>query len=54
MTTVTVPETGERFDLDRPGALAAWNRALNRRVEITLLPAPGSAAVGASASQGAN
>ena len=30
------------------------NRALNRRVEITLLPAPGSAAVGASATQGAN
>jgi SAM-dependent methyltransferase len=28
---VTIPGTGERFDLDRPGAVAAWNRALNRR-----------------------
>ena len=27
---VTIPATGERFDLDRPGSLAAWNRALNR------------------------
>jgi len=29
---VTVPGSGESFDLDRPGAVAAWNRALNRRV----------------------
>jgi SAM-dependent methyltransferase len=28
---VTIPGSGERFDLDRPGAVAAWNRALNRR-----------------------
>jgi len=28
---VTVPGTEECFDLDRPGAVAAWNRALNRR-----------------------
>jgi SAM-dependent methyltransferase len=28
---VTIPATGESFDLDRPGAVASWNRALNRR-----------------------
>ena len=28
---VTIPGSGETFDLDRPGAVAAWNRALNRR-----------------------
>jgi len=28
---VTVPGSAESFDLDRPGAVAAWNRALNRR-----------------------
>jgi SAM-dependent methyltransferase len=28
---VTIPGTGESFDLDRPGGVAAWNRALNRR-----------------------
>jgi SAM-dependent methyltransferase len=28
---VTIPGTGERFDLDRPGGAARWNRALNRR-----------------------
>ncbi|MHC4939167.1 MAG: class I SAM-dependent methyltransferase [Planctomycetota bacterium] len=28
---VVVPGTEECFDLDRPGAVAAWNRALNRR-----------------------
>ena len=28
---VTIPGSGEAFDLDRPGAVAAWNRALNRR-----------------------
>lgn len=28
---VSVPGSGESFDLDRPGAVAAWNRALNRR-----------------------
>jgi SAM-dependent methyltransferase len=28
---VTIPATGESFDLDRPGGVAAWNRALNRR-----------------------
>jgi len=29
--SVTIPGTGERFDLEQPGAVAAWNRALNRR-----------------------
>jgi SAM-dependent methyltransferase len=28
---VTVPGTEECFDLDRPGSVAKWNRALNRR-----------------------
>jgi len=28
---VTIPGSGECFDLDRPGAVTAWNRALNRR-----------------------
>lgn len=28
---MTIPATGESFDLDRPGGVAAWNRALNRR-----------------------
>jgi len=28
---VRIPGTEECFDLDRPGAVAAWNRALNRR-----------------------
>lgn len=31
MRVVQVPASGECFDLDRPGAVAAWNRALNRR-----------------------
>ena len=31
MRVVTIPGSDERFDLDRPGAVAAWNRALNRR-----------------------
>ncbi len=31
MKSVTIPATGERFDLDQPGAVAAWNRALNQR-----------------------
>jgi SAM-dependent methyltransferase len=31
MRVVSVPGSGETFDLDRPGAVAAWNRALNRR-----------------------
>jgi SAM-dependent methyltransferase len=31
VTLVFVPGSGESFDLDRPGAVAAWNRALNRR-----------------------
>lgn len=31
MRVVTIPATGESFDLDRPGGVAAWNRALNRR-----------------------
>ena len=31
MRVVTIPGSGETFDLDRPGAVAAWNRALNRR-----------------------
>ena len=45
MTTVTVPETGERFDLERPGALAAWNRALNRRYGMENLSGHPSAIV---------
>lgn len=28
---MTIPATGESFDLDRPGGVVAWNRALNRR-----------------------
>jgi SAM-dependent methyltransferase len=28
---VQVPGSGERFDLDAPGGVAGWNRALNRR-----------------------
>jgi len=28
---VTIPDSGECFDLDRPGGVAEWNRALNRR-----------------------
>ncbi|MHC4973107.1 MAG: class I SAM-dependent methyltransferase [Planctomycetota bacterium] len=31
MRVVSIPGSGESFDLDRPGAVAAWNRALNRR-----------------------
>lgn len=31
MRFVSLPESGERFDLGRPGGVAAWNRALNRR-----------------------
>ena len=31
MRRVSIPGTGECFDLDRPGQVAAWNRALNRR-----------------------
>jgi SAM-dependent methyltransferase len=31
LRVVTIPATGESFDLDRPGAVAKWNRALNRR-----------------------
>ena len=31
MRVVTVPGSGECFDLDRPGAVAKWNRALNQR-----------------------
>jgi SAM-dependent methyltransferase len=36
---VTIPGSGERFDLDRPGAVAAWNRALNRRFGMAHLRA---------------
>ena len=36
---VTIPATGERFDLDRPGEVAAWNRALNRRYAMRNLRA---------------
>jgi len=42
---VFVPETRECFDLDRPGAVAAWNRALNRRYGMGHLRAHPSAAV---------
>ncbi len=31
MPVVTIPGSGESFDLERPGGVAAWNRALNRR-----------------------
>ena len=37
--TVTVPATGERFDLGRPGAIAAWNRSLNRHYGMENLSA---------------
>jgi len=39
VTVVTIPGTGETFDLDRPGAVAAWNRALNRRYAMENLRA---------------
>jgi SAM-dependent methyltransferase len=39
---VTIPATGESFDLDRPGAVAAWNRALNRRYGMENLRGHGS------------
>ena len=34
MRLVSIPGTRECFDLDRPGAVAAWNRALNRRFSM--------------------
>jgi SAM-dependent methyltransferase len=42
---VTIPGTGESFDLDRPGGVAAWNRALNRRYGMENLRGHGSPAV---------
>jgi len=36
---VIIPGTEECFDLDRPGAVAAWNRALNRRFAMVNLQA---------------
>jgi SAM-dependent methyltransferase len=36
---VTIPGTGESFDLERPGQVAAWNRALNRRYAMENLRA---------------
>ena len=43
VTRVTVPGSGECFDLARPGAVAAWNRALNRRYGMENLRAHPSA-----------
>jgi len=42
---VSIPGTEECFDLDRPGAVAAWNRALNRRYAMENLSAHGSRVV---------
>jgi len=42
---VTIPGTEERFDLDRPGGAAAWNRALNRRYGMENLRTHGSGLV---------
>jgi len=42
---VTVPGSGESFDLDRPGAVAKWNRALNRRYAMRNLTGHASALV---------
>ena len=42
MKLVSIPGTEECFDLDRPGAVAAWNRALNRRYAMENLTAHGS------------
>jgi len=39
---VSIPGTEECFDLDRPGAVAAWNRALNRRYAMENLEQHGS------------
>ena len=39
MRVVTIPVSGECFDLDRPGAVAAWNRALNERYAMENLKA---------------
>lgn len=45
MAVVTVPGSGESFDLERPGAVAAWNRALNRRFAMHNLSGHRSALV---------
>ena len=42
MRVVSIPGTEECFDLDRPGAVAAWNRALNRRYAMENLERHGS------------
>lgn len=42
MRVVSIPGTEECFDLDRPGAVAAWNRALNRRYAMENLEQHGS------------
>jgi SAM-dependent methyltransferase len=42
---VSIPGSDERFDLDRPGAAAAWNRALNRRYAMENLRGHPSAIV---------
>jgi len=39
---VSIPGTEECYDLDRPGAVAAWNRALNRRYAMENLGQHGS------------
>lgn len=45
MRVVTIPATGESFDLDRPGAVAKWNRALNRRYGMENLRSHGNPVV---------
>ncbi|MEM8883005.1 MAG: class I SAM-dependent methyltransferase [Planctomycetota bacterium] len=45
MRVVSIPGTEECFDLDRPGAVAAWNRALNRRYAMENLQRHGSTMV---------
>lgn len=42
---MTIPATGESFDLDRPGGVAAWNRALNRRYGMANLRRHGNPVV---------
>ena len=45
MRQVSIPGTEECFDLDRPGAVAAWNRALNERYAMENLQSHGSGIV---------
>ena len=45
MRQVTIPATGQCFDLERPGSLAAWNRALNRHYGMENLRSHGNPVV---------